>query len=276
MSDQAAYVLGSEDAEIARLDGQAAAIAGATDAVLRAAGIGGAMRVLDLGTGLGHVAFQVAGMLAPEGSVLGVDRAKRLLEVAEQRRAAASVENVRFVQADVRAFTPGEPLDAIVARLLLFHLPDREAVLRRQLDALRPGGTMVLVEFDLGTSRTEPRVPLVETVQGWVEAAFRLAGADPHIGARAAELLRRAGFVDVSTFGIQSYFGPADPIGPMLLAGVACSLAPQIVAQGIAAEDELGPDTLQARIAEEIAAHDAVILPPAVVGAWGSRPDVDP
>ena len=272
MAEQPAYVLGSEDAEIARLDAQAAAIAGATDAVLRAAGIGGTMRVLDLGTGLGHVALMVAGMLAPGGSVLGVDQAQRLLELAEQRRAAAGVENVRFVEADVRAFAPDEPFDAIVARLLLFHLPDREAVLRRQLDALRPGGTMVLVEFDLGASRTEPSVPLVETVQDWVEAAFRSAGAHPRIGARAAELLRRAGFADVSTFGIQSYFGPTDPIGPMLCAGVARSLAPQIVAQGIAGEDELEADTLQARIAEAIAEHDAVLIPPAVVGAWGSRP----
>ena len=57
MSDGTAYVLGSDDAEIARLDGQAASIAGATDALLRAAGIGGSMRVLDLGTGLGHVAL---------------------------------------------------------------------------------------------------------------------------------------------------------------------------------------------------------------------------
>jgi SAM-dependent methyltransferase len=272
MSERTAYVLGSEDAEIARLDGQAASIAGATDALLRAAGIGGPMRVLDLGTGLGHVAFQVADILDPEGSVLGVDRTKRLLEIAERRRAAAGAENVRFVEADVREFSTDEPFDAVVARLLLFHLPDREAVLQRQVDALRRGGTMVIVEFDLGASRAEPEVPLVETVGGWIEAAFRSAGADPRIGARAGQLLRRAGFVDVSTFGIQSYFAPSDPIGPFLCAGVAGSLAPQIVAQGIADEEELELDTLRARITEEVAARDAVILPPAVVGAWGTRP----
>lgn len=272
MSERTAYVLGSTDAEIVRLDGQAASIAGATDALLRAAGLGGPMRVLDLGTGLGHVAFMLADILAPEGSVLAVDQAERPLEVAEQRRVAAGAENIEFVQADVREFTPIEQFDAIVARLLLFHLPDREAVLRRQLGALRPGGTMVLVEYDLGAMRSEPEVPLVDAVRVWIEAAFRSAGADPRIGARAGELLRSAGFEDVTTFGIQAYFGPSDPTGPLLCAGVTRSLAPQIVAQGIADEAELGLDTLQARIAEQVIDRDAVMLPPGVVGAWGHRP----
>jgi ubiquinone/menaquinone biosynthesis C-methylase UbiE len=276
MSEGTAYVLGSDDAEIARLDEQASSIAGATEALLRAAGIGGPMRVLDLGTGLGHVAFQVAGLLDPDGSVVGVDQAERLLEIAESRRAAAGAENVGFLQADARTFTASDPFDAIVARLLLFHLPDREEVLRRQLDSLRPGGTMVLVEFDIGAMRAEPEVPLVEAVRVWIEAAFRSAGADPRIGAQAAQLLRRARFADVSTFGIQSYFAPSDPIGPFLCAGVTRSLAPQILAHGIADEAELGLETLQTRIAEQVAARDAVIMPPAVVGAWATRPSVNP
>ena len=92
MSEPTAYVLGTADAEIARLDAQAGSIAGATEALLRAAGIGGPMRVLDLGTGLGHVAFLVADLLDHDGSVLGVDQAERLLEVAERRRAAAGAE----------------------------------------------------------------------------------------------------------------------------------------------------------------------------------------
>jgi SAM-dependent methyltransferase len=275
VSERTAYVLGSDDAEIARLDGQASSIEGATEALLRAAGIGGPMRVLDLGTGLGHVAFLVADLLDPGGSVLGVDEAERLLEIAERRRAAAGAENVGFVQADAREFSASEPFDAVVARLLLFHLPDREEVLRRQLDALRPGGTMVLVEFDMGAMRAEPEVPLVEAVRGWTEAAFRSAGADPRIGTQAGQLLRRTGFAAVSTLGIQAYFAPSDPIGPLLCAGIARSLAPQIVAHGIADEAELGLETLQERIAQQVSARDAVIIPPAVVGAWGTRPPID-
>jgi SAM-dependent methyltransferase len=218
----------------------------------------------------------VADLLDPGGSVLGVDQAERLLEVAERRRASAGLENIEFRQADARTFSASERFDAIVARLLLFHLPDRGDVLRRQLDALRPDGTMVIVEFDIGAMRAEPEVPLVEDVRRWIEAAFRAAGADPRIGTQAGQLLRRAGFAEVSTLGIQAYFAPSDPTGPLLCAGVTRTLAPQIVAQGIADEAELGLDTLQERIAEQVVARDAVILPPTVVGAWGTRPSIDP
>lgn len=274
MSKASAYVLGSDDAEIARRDAQAGSIAGPTEALLRSVGIGGPKRVLDLGTGLGHVAFQVADLLDPGGSVLGVDQAARLLEVAERRRAAAGVDNVTFRQGDARTFAASEPFDAIVARLLMFHLPDRETVLQRQIDQLRSGGIMVLIDFDIGAMRTEPETPLVAAVRDWIEAAFRSAGADPRIGAQAGQLLRRAGFADVSTHGIQAYFAPDDPTGPLLCASVTRSLAPQILAQGIADEAELGLETLQARIAEQIAARGAVVLPPAVVGAWAIRPSV--
>lgn len=266
------YVLGSDEPEIARLDAQASSIAAPTDTLLRAAGIGGDMRVLDLGTGLGHVAFLLAALLEDGGSVLGVDREERLLEIAEQRRAAAGHANVAFVQGDARTFTAVEPFDAIVERLMLFHLPDREAVLRRQIDALKPGGTMLLVEFDIGAMRSEPDVPLVTAAREWMEAAFRSVGADPRIGARAGELLRGAGFADVSTFGLVPYLGPHDPIGPILCAGIIRSLAPRILSEGIATEAELGLDTLQERVAEQVAARDATMLTPAVVGAWGTRP----
>ena len=53
-------------------------------------------------------------------------------------------------------------------------------------------------------------------------------------------------------------------------AALATELAPRIVAEGISDEAELGLDTLQERIADEVRARDAVILPPTVVGAWGT------
>src|SRR5215211_4093307 len=96
MSSAPAYVLGSDDAEIARLDGQAAAIAPPTALLLQAAGIAPDMQVLDVGTGLGHVAFTVAELVGPGGAVVGVDQSPALLEVAEARRRACALERVRF------------------------------------------------------------------------------------------------------------------------------------------------------------------------------------
>jgi SAM-dependent methyltransferase len=261
------YVLGSDEAEIERLDRQAAAIAGASEALLRAAGIGPGMRVLDLGTGLGHVAFQVAAMVGPEGSVVGVDREAPSLAVAESRR---TTDTMRFVEADVRTVRFDEPFDAIVCRLLLFHLPDAVEVLRHHRANLRPGGLMVALDYDEGSARAEPQVALVEQALGWVDAAFVASGANPRIGARLIPMLLEAGFADVTGFGIQAYFGPRDASGPALLAGIVRTLAPVIVARGVATAKEIDVGTLQDRLRRELDAANAVLLPPTVVGAWGA------
>ena len=111
---------------------------------------------------------------------------------------------------------------------------------------------------------------LAATVLRWVEAGFRAAGADPRIGARLGPMLRAAGYEDVAGFGVQGYLQP-DERPERLLSGVARSLAPQILASGIATEEELGLDTLDARLAEAVAAEGSVVLPPCVAGAWAVR-----
>jgi cyclopropane fatty-acyl-phospholipid synthase-like methyltransferase len=68
------YVLGSHPDEMARLDEQSAAIEQPTRLLLQATGIGPEMHVLDLGSGLGHVAQLVASLVGPEGSVVGVEQ----------------------------------------------------------------------------------------------------------------------------------------------------------------------------------------------------------
>jgi cyclopropane fatty-acyl-phospholipid synthase-like methyltransferase len=110
------YVLGSDEQEIARLDAQAAFYEAATDLLLREADLPRGARVLDLGTGLGHVARLAAKRVGPGGEVVGIDADERLLRVARERTAAAELQNVRFERADVYDFRDAEPFDAVVGR----------------------------------------------------------------------------------------------------------------------------------------------------------------
>ena len=170
-----------------------------------------------------------------------------LLEVAETRRADAGLADVGFVQGDVRTFDAGRRFDAVVGRLILFHLADPVAVVRHHLGALRPGGTVAMVDFDLGVARIEPRVPL-SSLFDRIEVAFRAAGANPRIGARLTRILQEADLEQVVSYGFQRYLGPDDPGGPRLLAGVIRSLAPTMVSKGIATEEEFDLATLEQRI----------------------------
>ena len=262
------YVLGNDPAELARLDRQAAVIERPTRMILQAAGITRKMRVLDLGTGLGHVARLVGELVGTDGSVVGVDQSGDALAVARQRTGEAGADHVSFIEGDVRAWRSESPFDAIVERLLLFHMAEPSQVVRHHLQNLRAGGSFVAVDFDIGAARSEPHVQLAADVLGWIMQAFTVAGASPRIGARLAMILREAGLQNVSTFGVQGYLPPPDPAAAALLAGVVRSLAPVITGRGIATAEQVGVATLEERIAAELKRADAVLLLPTVVGAW--------
>jgi ubiquinone/menaquinone biosynthesis C-methylase UbiE len=262
------YVLGGDPAEIARLDAQAGMLERASRLLLRAAGLAPGMRVLDLGCGLGHLCGIAAELVGPLGNVVGVDASPQHLAVAESRRKAG---NVRFVDADVVAYRDAEPFDAVIGRLILFHLPDPVAVLRHHFGSLKAGGLIAMLDFDIGGSRSSPALPLPTQLLDWVYRAFSSAGAHPDIGSRLGPLFREAGVAEVQTFGVQEYLPPGDPRGVGLLAGIVRSLAPQMIEAGIATADQLGLETLAARLGEAVRSADAVILPPTLAVAWGRR-----
>jgi SAM-dependent methyltransferase len=263
------YVLGSHAQELARLDAQAKRIEPATRLLLRASGIGTDARVLDLGTGLGHVAQLVAELIGPNGSVVGLDQSADVLE--EARRRAGSDARLVFTQGDVTNWRDTEPFDAITGRLLLFHVADPVAVVRHHVAALRSGGQFIAIDFDIGSARSEPSIPLLTEAVEWISAAFRAAGASPNVGARLGVILEDAGLNGVTTFGVQGYIPPRSPAGPALVAGVIRSLLETIVVHRIATREQVGIETLESRLADALSRGNAVLLPPTVAGAWGRR-----
>jgi hypothetical protein len=70
--------------------------------------------------------------------------------------------------------------------------------------------------------------------------------------------------------GVQPHFGPEDPDGPALLAGVIRSALPLIERTGVATAAEVGADTLQQRLSDELAASAAVFAYPILLGAWAT------
>jgi SAM-dependent methyltransferase len=264
------YSLGSDNPEIARLEAQAEFLRQPTRMLLEASGIGPGMRVLDLGTGLGHVAAAVADLVGPAGEVIGIDLDSRMLEVARTR--TAHLPQVRFVEGDVARWRDDQPYDAVVGRLILFHLPDPVGVLRHHLESVRPGGRVVMLDYDIGGLRSEPDEPLTTRMRALVVAAFRAAGADPTIGSRLQTILAASGAEDVGGLAIAQYLASDNPVGPAMLAGVVRSLAPVMVAHGLATEAELDLDTLATRAGDALRAAGSILVPPILAGAWGRRP----
>src|SRR5215472_8335923 len=118
------YAFGRGHAEYKRLIEQAQIFRPLTERMLRNAGIGAGMHVLDIGCGAGDVSFLVSALVGAEGSVTGVDRDGDAIGAAEQRRAAQGITNISFRQADARSLDSGPVFDAAVGRFVLMFMPD--------------------------------------------------------------------------------------------------------------------------------------------------------
>jgi ubiquinone/menaquinone biosynthesis C-methylase UbiE len=265
---QKQYVLGNHAEELARLDHQAAVIERPTRLLLQAAGIRPGMRVLDLGTGLGHVARLAGELVGPTGAVIGLDQSAEALTIARERTLATGATHVTFMQGDASTWTAPDRFDVVVERLLLFHVADPVAVVRHHMGNLRHGGIFVAIDFDVGGARTDPPVDIADTAIRWAHDAFRASGAWPRIGAKLGTILDDAGLARTTTFGVQGYLSARDPSGPTLLSGVVRSLAPAILRHGIATDEQLELATFEQRLRDAVRLANAVVLPPTVVGAW--------
>jgi SAM-dependent methyltransferase len=274
-SAEPGYQLGSEAAELERLDLQGRVLAPATRDILTAAGVGRGMRVLDLGSGGGDVAFVAAELVGPAGEVVGVDQSSDSVSRATARAAERGLSNVRFVVGDIHDRAAVGPFDAIIGRLVLMYVPDPAAVLRTQAASLRPGGVVVPIEFDLDSARALPPTPLVTQAVSWLRQAFTAAGIDPALGPRLWATLLDAGLRPRGMLGVQPHFGSDDPDGAAILAGIVTTALPLIESSGVATAAEVGANTLQQRVAEELATTPAVFAHPILMSAWATTSEAN-
>jgi len=99
--------------------------------------------VADLGCGTGSLSV----LLAAEGyAVTGLDFAPAMIKSARAKARAAGV-SARFVLSDAAAPTlPPASFDVVLARHVLWAMPDVARTLAAWIRLLLPGGTLVLVE----------------------------------------------------------------------------------------------------------------------------------
>lgn len=228
------------------------------------------MRVLDLGSGAGDVAFLLADLVGPGGRVIGIDLSADACASAAERARKHGLHNTEFLVGDIHDPAPLDRVDAIVCRLVLMHVANPVAVLRTQAQRLRPGGVIVPIELDITTARAVPATPLLTQIFAWIREAFSRLGMPAELGPTLWNLEREAGLRPFGMIGVQPYFGPTDPDGLAVLTGVVRALLPLIERSGTATAMQVGLDSLQDRLGSELAEAGAVFAHPSLVSAWAT------
>jgi len=135
--------------------------------------IKGDEQVLDLATGTGAVAVEIASRLKT-GGVLGVDFSKGMLRRAEEKARDLGIKNVNFQQQDIDQLNlPEQAFDVISMGFGLFFFPDMSATLKKAIRHLKPSGRLGLSAFS-----TDTFSPLVDIFQNDLQT-FNISGLEP-------------------------------------------------------------------------------------------------
>jgi ubiquinone/menaquinone biosynthesis C-methylase UbiE len=128
---------------------------------LKATGIGPGWQCWEVGGGGGSIASWLAEQSGPLGHVLVTDLDPRFLV----ENAALAHPHIEIQRHDIGADPPpAQQFDLVHARLVLIHVPARELALQQMVVALRPGGWLVVDDFD--TTLVKVGYPTAEASAG--------------------------------------------------------------------------------------------------------------
>lgn len=168
-------------------------------------------RVLDVACGTGLVTLPAARAVGPEGHVLGVDIAERMVQATQRGASAQELPQVSAARMDAEQLNlPDADFDVALCAFGLMYLPEPEQALRELRRVLRPGGRLGLAVWGerarCGWSALFPIVD-AEVASEVCPLFFRLGQGDA-----LAWLCEQAGFTQVRTLrmGINLHYANGD------------------------------------------------------------------
>jgi arsenite methyltransferase len=107
------------------------------------------MAVLDVGSGPGLLAAELAADVGPSGRVCGVDVSADMVAMARARPDTADAAPMEFREGPAETLPYGDAtFDAVVSTQVLEYVPDVPAALREMYRVLKPGGRVLILDTD--------------------------------------------------------------------------------------------------------------------------------
>lgn len=123
--------------------------------------------ILDIATGTGLVAIPAAKIVAPKGSVIGVDISTGMLAQAQAKIKAEGIKNLELIEADVESIDfEDEQFDLIFCCSALVYISDIPALLNKCYSWLKPGGCLAFTSSNKGSHLSEVRVRVCQDLFG--------------------------------------------------------------------------------------------------------------
>jgi SAM-dependent methyltransferase len=151
------------------------------------------MRLIDAGCGTGDMTRRLGALVAPGGSVVGVDTSATMLTEARRRTRDPALP-VEYRPGDVTGLTlPTAGFDGVYSERVFQHLQHPEAGFAELVRVTRPGGRVVVIDTDWGMHAIHGADPSLtrRVIASWAEHA-----ANGWSGRRLPALFNGAGLAD--------------------------------------------------------------------------------
>ena len=229
------YLLADQPSELERLQLQSRAWEPSGRQLLARLGDGAGRRALDAGCGaLGWLRI-LSEWVGPSGQVVGGDVDEHLLAAARSFLEAEGIANVELAVDDLfDSKLEPESFDLVHARYVIAPLgrgPEQVASYR---GLVRPGGSVVLEEWDLGSWHFNPTAPAAERLIRLLSEIFATLGGEA--GRGLPELLRDIGIEEPE---IDAHVIALEPGHPYLRLPLQFSVALESRLIEALSEDEL-------------------------------------
>jgi tRNA A58 N-methylase Trm61 len=134
--------------------------------VIDAMELRGGETVADLGAGSGYFTFRLAAKVGSTGKVLAVDIQDEMLATIRERATERGITNVEEVKAsESDPHLPAGSVNAVLMVDVYHELAYPYEVMTKVCEALKPGGSVVFVEY----RKEDPRIPIKEVHKMSVE-----------------------------------------------------------------------------------------------------------
>ena len=189
---QEKYLLANQPSELERLQLQSRVWEPTGRQLLSKVGDGSGLRTLDAGCGAMGWLRLLSEWVGPSGQVVGADIDKSLLDAARSFLEAEEISNVELVVDDLfESKLEPQSFDLVHARYLIAPLGRGHEQVASHRRLVRPGGSLVLEEWDLGSWHFNPPAPAAERLIGLLSEVFAALGGEA--GRGLPELLREIG-----------------------------------------------------------------------------------
>lgn len=230
-------------------------------------GVGRGWRCLEIGGGSGSIGRWLADCVGPEGHVLATDIDPRFL-------ATSGSANLEVRRHDVGIDPlPESAFDLIHTRLVLIHVPQRDTSLERLVSALKPGGWLVVEDYDpIIIDRAFPidngeHAATVRKCLRALRALMESRGMDMNWGSSLYRRFVAAGLVDVGMEG-NIDLRPGGSPGARLDKANFSQVRDEALRKGLVTPEEMD------RTLSLLDDPGFVFASPVMFSAWGQRPQV--